>query len=186
MSRARHLIARVARRARGPGGDQRGYTLVELLVVLVILGIVLGALVGAWVTAMHAELDATRRLEAQRNARVAVDRMRDELHCTDQLTFTSAASVTARLPAACPEAQGVTTNLTYDTQLVSTGRYRLRRNSVVVADYLTSGNVFAYVAPSTAALGKLNVVLPVDVTPADSVGRWRLAADIVLRNTTRA
>ena len=186
MSRARHLIERVARRARGSGGGQRGYTLIELLVVLLILGIVLAALMGAWVTAMHAELDATRRYEAQRNARMAVDHMRDELHCTDLLTLSSASSFTARLPADCPEAQGVTTNVVYDTQLVSTGRYRLRRNSVAVADYLTSGNVFAYVAPSTAALGKLSVVLPVDVTPADSIASWRLAADIVLRNTTRA
>src|SRR6185436_2012345 len=56
MSRARHLIERMARRARGSGRGQRGYTLVELLVVLLILGIVLAALMGAWVTAMHAEM----------------------------------------------------------------------------------------------------------------------------------
>lgn len=186
MSRARDLIGgvpwRLARRARSSGG----YTLVELLVVLSILGLVLGALLGAWVAGLHAELDATRRYRAQQEARVAVDRMRDELHCADLLTLTSPSSFSVRLPADCPEAKGVTTTLTYDTQLVSTGRYQLRRNGSVVADYLTSGEVFAYVAPTSTALGKLTVDLPVDVTPGDDVASWDLAVDIVLRNTTRA
>jgi hypothetical protein len=112
--------------------------------------------------------------------------MRDELHCTDQLTFTSAASVTARLPADCPDAQGVITDVTYDTQLVSAGRYELRRNSVQVADYLSSGDVFAFVAATPTTLGKLRVTLPVDVTPEDATASWELGVDIVLRNTTRA
>jgi prepilin-type N-terminal cleavage/methylation domain-containing protein len=186
MSRARHLIACTARRLHTRESASAGYTLVEMLVVLLILGIVLGALISAWVTGFHAELDATRRYEAQRQARLAVDRMRDELHCADLLTLSGPSSFTAQLPADCPEAQGVVTNLVYDTQLVSTGRYRLRRNSVAIADHLTSGNVFAYVAPSATSLGKLSVTLPVDVTPGDSIASWDLAADIVLRNTTRA
>jgi prepilin-type N-terminal cleavage/methylation domain-containing protein len=186
MSIVQTLIGALTRRVAGRTGGSRGYTVVELLVVMSILGIVLAALIGAWVTGYHAELDATRRYEAQQEARVAVDRMRDELHCADLLTLTSPSSVSVRLPLDCPEAQGVETTLTYDTQLVSTGRYRLRRNGVAIADYITSGDVFQYVAPSTAALGKLQVALPVDVTPADAIGSWDLAVDIVLRNTTRA
>ena len=160
--------------------------MVELLVTLSILAIVLGALLGAWVSGMNAEIGATQRYQAQQEARVAVDRMRDEFHCGDQLTFTSAASVTIRLPADCPGTGGVTTNVTYATTLVSTGRYRLMRGGIVVGDYLTSGNVFEYVNPSATSLGKLRVTLPVDRKPGDAIGAWTLRADIVLRNTVRA
>lgn len=179
MRRPLLALVRVARR-------QAGYTIVELLVVLLILGIVLGALIGAWVSGMHAEIDATQRYEAQQQARLAVDKLRDELHCGDELTFTSSSSITIRLPADCPGSQGAVTTVTYDTALVSTGRYRLRRNGAAVVDYITSGGVFAYTPPSPSSLGKLTVTLPVDRKPGDAIGDWRLAADIVLRNTTRA
>ena len=177
----RDRVAAVLRRAR----REAGFTLPELLVTLTILGIVLAALMGAWVSGLHAEGDATRRYQAQQEARVAVDKMRDELHCADQLTFTSAASVTLRLPAECPEAQGVVTNVTYSTSC-SGQRCKLLRGTLPVADYVTTGNVFAYTAPSAASLGKLRVTLPVDVKPADTIGSWRLTVDIVLRNTVRA
>ncbi len=174
-------LAALLRRAR----SEAGYTLPELLITLTILGIVLAALIGAWVTGLHAETNATRRYRAQQEVRVAVDKMRDELHCADQLTFTSAASVTLRLPAECPDARGVVTNVTYSTSCAGS-RCKLLRNGGVVADYITTGNVFSYQAPSAASLGKLHVDLPVDLTPADRVGAWRLAVDIVLRNTVRA
>jgi len=90
------------------------------------------------------------------------------------------------LPAACPSAGGTQQNIVYDTQLVSTGRYKLRRAGVVIADYLTTGDIFSYVAPTSGVLGKLHVDLPVDLTPQDLQARWRLQADLVLRNTTRA
>jgi len=177
--RARIALLRPARR-------QAGYSVVELLVVLGILATVLGALLGAWVSGMHAEIDATQRYQAQQQARVAVDRMRDEFHCGDQLTFTSAASISIRLPADCPGTGGATTNVTWTTELVSTGRYRLKRGAVVVGDYLTSGSVFEYIAPTASALGKLRVTLPVDRKAGDAIGAWTLRADIVLRNTVRA
>jgi hypothetical protein len=76
-------------------------------------------------------------------------------------------------------------NIVYDTQLVSTGRYQLRRAGVRVADYVTSAAVFNYTAPATGRLGSLRVDLPVNIKPSDAGKTWRLVADIVLRNTTR-
>jgi prepilin-type N-terminal cleavage/methylation domain-containing protein len=168
-------------------GCERGYTLVELLQVTVILGVILGAITTLFVRASIAEVDMNRRFQAQQEARLAVDRMRREIHCASLVTPTGAsASITVTLPAGCPTAGGAPTTVVYDTSLVSTGRYQLRRAGVRVADYVSASSVFTYTAQSTSGLGKLNVVLPVNLTPTDASKEWRLVADIVLRNTSRS
>jgi len=153
---------------------------------MAILGIVLGGIVTLMVSGTRAEVDMNRRFQAQQEARLAADRMRAEIHCASALTLTNPAAITIALPASCPTASGTAQNVTYDTAQVSTGRYQLRRAGSAIADYVTTGDVFAYAAPSAASLGKLQVDLPVDLTPGDSQGLWRLEVDIVLRNTVRA
>ena len=145
----------VGRALRGRGG----YTLIELLAVLTIFLIVVSSLTTLFVSGAKAELDANRRFQAQLSARVAFDQMRREIHCASSLTFTSAASVTITLPPGCPSAGGATTTVVYDTASAGTNRYQLRRKkgsgaAVPIADYLTSGSIFAYTAPSTTALGQ--------------------------------
>jgi prepilin-type N-terminal cleavage/methylation domain-containing protein len=167
-------------------GSECGYTLIELLQVTVILAVVLGAIMVLFVNATNAEVDMNRRFQAQQGARVAVDRMRREIHCASAITPTgAAASITVSLPAQCPGAGGTQVNVTYDTALVSTTRYRLRRNGVTIADYVTTANAFNYSAPTQAKLGILRVELPVNVKASEAHKTWRLASDIVLRNTAR-
>jgi prepilin-type N-terminal cleavage/methylation domain-containing protein len=174
------------RRLRRLLANERGYTLIELLQVTVILAVILAAITTLFVRASIAEVDMNRRFQAQQEARVAVDRMRREIHCASLVTPTGAsASITVTLPAGCPSAGGSATTVVYDTQLVSTGRYRLRRAGVQVADYITAASVFNYTAQSTSGLGKLNVTLPVNLKPTEAAKEWKLVADIVLRNTTR-
>ncbi len=166
--------------------SQTGYTVVELLAVLTILMTVITALTGLFVSAAKAEIDLNRRFEAQQAARVAADRLRREVHCASAITLTSAASITVTLPGHCPTAVGgAVTDVVYDTEPVASGRFRLRRAGVRIADYLTSDNVFSYTAPSAASLGRLRLNLPVNVNPNEGWKTWRLATDIVLRNTTR-
>jgi prepilin-type N-terminal cleavage/methylation domain-containing protein len=172
---------------RGRGG----YTLIELLTVLSIFLVVVTALTTLFVSGARAELEANRRFEAQQTARIAVDKMRREIHCASALTLTSASSISITLPAGCPTAGGVDSTVVYDTALVSTNRYTLRRKqgaaaAVAIADHLTAGSVFSYVAPSTSALGQLHVDMSVNVYPNEAWKTWRLVTDIVLRNTTRS
>jgi len=164
-----------------------GYTLVELLVAMVILGTITSAVTVLFVQASTAEADMNRRFKAQQDARVAVDRMRREVHCAKQITPTGvSASITVTVAGVCPTAVGgVDTNHTYDV-VSSEGRYKLRRNNVVLADYVAEQNAFNYTAPVTGvSLGKLRVTLPINTTPSNQAKEWRLVADIVLRNTTR-
>ena len=166
--------------------QESGYTLFELLQVTVILAVVLGALTTLFVRAMNSELDMNQRFQAQQEARLAVDKMRREIHCATAVTPNgTSASITITLPAQCPSSGGSQITVVYDTQLVSTGRYRLRRAGVPIADYITSPNAFTYTAPGVGTLAKLHLDLPVNVRPNQARETWKLAADIVLRNTTR-
>ena len=168
-----------------------GVTVVELLIVLIILGTVLTALTTLFVGGMKAELEADQRFRAQDQARLAVDRMRREVHCASAISST-ASVVTVTLPGHCPSAVGATvTTVVYNFQSVASSRSKLRRAvnggaAVTVADHITSENAFSYTAPSTATLGKLNVDLQVNVKPDEGWKTWRLNTDIVLRNTVRA
>lgn len=165
---------------------ERGYTLVELLQVTVILSIVLTGLTVLFVQATNAELQMNKRFQAQQEARVAIDKMRREIHCAKAITPAgNASSITVTIPSQCPTSGGTEINVVYDTQLVSTERYQLRRAGVRIADFVRIGNVFTYTAPTSASLGKLHVDLPINIQPPGAGGTWELKADMVLRNTSR-
>jgi prepilin-type N-terminal cleavage/methylation domain-containing protein len=183
---------RFARRLRSRGG----YTLVELVVVLSLFLIVTTSLVSLFTAGAKAEVDLNRRFQAQQNARLALDRLRRELHCANGITpgadgdaDGNVASISVTLPSQCPTAQGAARTVVYDTNQVSAGRWTVRRTmegaAVVIADYITNDDIFKYTAPSPAARGLLHVDLPVNVDPNEGWKQWRLVDDIVLRNTLR-
>lgn len=166
-----------------------GYTLPEAITVMAILAIVLGGLTTMFHAGMRAELRASREYDAQQTARIALDRMRRELHCASAISATNGvavSSITVTLPAIC---QSADTSVTYATAGVGTNRYELRRTgatgTVVVADYVTAASLFTYYVPATGTLGRLRVQIPVNVNPSDAGTLWTLEDDIVLRNTDR-
>lgn len=178
------MSARVARLRRLVAAEG-GYTLIELLQVTVILGVILGALTVLFVNASNAELEMNRRFQAQQAARVAVDRMRREVHCASAVSPAgTSSSIAVTIPAQCPTAGGTPITVVYDTQPVGTSRYELRRAGVRVADYVTEPNVFSFSAVSER-LATLRVNLPINTKPADASKEWRLVGDIVLRNSPR-
>ena len=182
-------------------GGERGYSLIEMLIVLSIMSVVMGALTTVFVQASNSELDMNNRFQAQQESRLALDKMRREVHCGSVATPAgSSSSVTLTLPAYCKTGSG---SITWCTRNVSTNRYALYRvvgascsGGVKWADYLVptssasvcSGTlcIFTYVAQSTSSLAKLHVDFPVNVKPSKSVELYELADDIVLRNSTRS
>jgi prepilin-type N-terminal cleavage/methylation domain-containing protein len=188
------VIRRLARHVRG----QRGYTLIELVAVLAIFLMIVTALVSLFTSGAKAELDLNRRFEAQQNARLALDKIRRELHCSDGVTATpnvAVTSISVSMPAQCPAAQGVATTIVYDTVSLGSSRWQLRRTkdgvSIPIADYIVStsavpnGAVFTYSPQTATTRALLHVDLPVNVYPNEGWKQWRLVDDIVLRNTLR-
>jgi prepilin-type N-terminal cleavage/methylation domain-containing protein len=173
---------------------ERGYTLIELLMVTVILSVVMTGLTVLFVQATNAELQMNKRFQAQQEARVAIDKMRREIHCAKAITPAgNSASITVTIPSQCPTSGGSEINVVYDTQLVSAGRHRLRRAGVKIADYVRDADgvddgvakAFTYTAPTTDSLGRLRVDLPINIQPPGAGGTWELVADMVPRNTSR-
>jgi prepilin-type N-terminal cleavage/methylation domain-containing protein len=184
------ILSRLRTR-RFRAASERGYTLIELLVVLAIFTTIVTALVSLFTSGAKAELDMNRRFEAQQNARLALDRMRRELHCSSGITASAGAvaTVTVALPSQCPSSGGAAVSVVYDMSQVSTNRYKLRRTmngtTVVIADYITSGTPFTYTAQNASSKAILHVNFPVNVNPNEGWKAWRLVDDIVLRNTLR-
>ena len=190
---SRGLWAAVWRRATASDG----YTLSEMLVVLAILLVVLTSLTTLFVSASRAQLDMSNRVEAQQNARLALDALRREIRCARDVAGTSS-SITITLGAYCPtNTTGAAATVTWCT-LDSGGAppYALWRDSgsscsgtgMQRADHLIAAAIFSFAAPAMGAgrLWKLEVTLTVDFTPADAKQRYILEDDIVLRNSTRS
>ena len=125
------------------------------------------------------------RFQAQQSARLAVDKMRREVHCASSVTpIGASSSITVTLPSQCPTSGGSQANIVYDlsssrrTDTASAGRASPSRTGSRATPSST------YTAPQTGKLATLRVDLPVDPSAAKK-HVWRLQTDIVLRNTTR-
>jgi prepilin-type N-terminal cleavage/methylation domain-containing protein len=186
--------------------DERGYTLVELLVVIVILGVVMEGLTTMFVTASNAQVDMNNRFQAQQTARVALDKIRREVHCASGAGSTSANTqvslVTLSIATYCKTYSGSTT-VTWCTRASSTSGYALYRinassatctGGVKWADNLQASStaptcsgalcIFNY-QTQISMLARLHVDLPVNVRPKKSIETYELIDDLVLRNSAR-
>jgi type II secretory pathway pseudopilin PulG len=187
------VAARLRRRLRREGG----YTLTELVAVLAIFMTVVTPLTALFMSGARSELDANKRFEAQQNARLALDKLRRELHCSSGITnldgtplpTTPVSAIRVSLPSHCPSAGGVTTTVVYELVAAGSASWKLQRTkgttTVGIAEHLTNDDVFTYAAQSVDSRATLHVDLPVDVNPNEGSGSWRLVDDIVLRNTLR-
>jgi prepilin-type N-terminal cleavage/methylation domain-containing protein len=201
-------LRRCAAAARRRLAAEHGYSLSEMLVVLAIIGIVLGALTQLFVSASTAQVDMTRRFEAQQDMRLALDKLRREIHCASAVTGAPpTSSITISLGSYCPtNGTAAATQITWCTK-DKNGTVPPNPNPALGApyslwryvgstcsgtgqkwgDYLTIHQVFTgYIPHGSGSLGKLSVNLPVDLTPNDTKQRYVLQDDIVLRNTSRS
>lgn len=180
---------------------ERGYSLVEMLTVLVIMGVVMTSLTTVFVQASNSESDMNNRFQAQLASKLALDKMRREVHCASVATPAgSSSSVTITLPSYCKTGSG---SITWCTRSNGTNRYALYRvvgatcsGGVKWADYLVPSSsaatcsgalcIFNYTAQSTTSLAKLTVDFPVNVKPTKTVDLYELKDDLVLRNSSRS
>jgi len=172
--------------------EESGFTLIELVTVMAMMLIVMAAVTEAMIAANKTEEDLNRRFGSQVNARIALDQLRREIHCASAVTPSgSSATITITLGSRCPTA-GAGTTVSWCTSGSGSryGLYRLVGSTCSASgrkavDYLTAATVFSFAPQSTSSLAVLSVTLPVNTNPASGLPDYRLADDIVLRNSSR-
>lgn len=180
--------------------EEAGYSLIELLVVLVILGTVLGGLTTVFVSGSKAELDMNLRFQAQQNARLALTRIRVDIHLAGCPSTGSASTIslysTPAVPGVCSGSPSVTWCTGASTKLVN--RWALYRASgstcnssigLEIADYLTTSSLFTTNSPTTGSKQRASITVdfPVSTNKTSSnIDQYRLRDTIVLRNAPQA
>jgi type II secretory pathway pseudopilin PulG len=176
--------------------SERGFTLIEALSSLTILMTVMGAMTALMVAGTRTQSDQNRRFQAQTEARLGLDRIRRDVHCSSSVSPAGAsATVTLTMSSTCPTSGGGT-SITWCTVANGTGRYGLWRytgsacsgTGLKIADYLTTANAFSYTAPTAGSMLRktLSVTLAVNLTPSKPERVYSLQDDLVLRNSVRA
>jgi len=186
--------------SRATAGEERGYTLVELLVVMVILGVVLSGLTAVFVSGSNASVDLNRRFAAQQEARVALDRIRGDIHCASAAQAQTINSYPglklavgncyASTPTVAWCAVQVTSSPPHYALYRTTGTTSLCTSSdasrVLVADYLTTSSAFTTATIPQYSLQNVGVDFTVSVHPTTKTrDAYRLTDSIVARNATR-
>jgi prepilin-type N-terminal cleavage/methylation domain-containing protein len=198
------VLGRAVRRFSPNAED--GFTLIEMLVVMIVLLAILAPLTGSLVSAQIAQVDQTRRLDAQENARQALDRMRKDIHCAHGVTdpyandsggYTIVMTETNTTGVAeCPNlVQTNASGVQWCTIPVAgaTDRYQLYRENdpddtcdgggaTFMVDYLTSPNIWASPTCVVDQFPTVEVTMPVDVDPSKRPGAYTLSDQIALRN----
>ena len=167
--------------------DERGFSLIELLVVVSLLGVIMAGLSGLFVSGIRAQDELNQRFQAQTQARTAVSKLRVDAFCASAVTGSST-SLTFTTQADCDS----TGTVKWCTVASGTGRYKLLRLSGTGAcstagrfygDYLTTGSVFAIGTPTTSKLAEVKVDLRLKQRLMKSP--YRLCDVVVLRNSSR-
>jgi prepilin-type N-terminal cleavage/methylation domain-containing protein len=182
----------VIERLRG----EAGYSLVEMLTVMVIMSIVFAGITTVFVSGSRAQTEQDRRFQAQLATRLALDKIRRDIHCASDVSPTSGfprSSITFTMPSGCGG------NVSWCTAAVTgyTNRYKLYRQTgstcssaagVMIADYLsnTTGNVFVDFlhASGCGCLASLEVDFKVSLK-GSNVDSYELTDKVFLRNSTR-
>jgi prepilin-type N-terminal cleavage/methylation domain-containing protein len=181
--------------------DQRGFTLIEMLVAMVILSIVLGGLTTIFVRGSAAELDLNRKFNAQEQARLGLTRFRVDAHCASaaQAQTINTYPGVKLLVSSC---YASATTVSWCAVQVSTTppRYQLWRSTgttnicaaadttrVMVADYLTT-STGVFTTSTIPQYGLQTVAIDFKVSAnaaATTKDVYELTDSIVARNSTR-
>jgi prepilin-type N-terminal cleavage/methylation domain-containing protein len=180
---------------------EEGYSLVELLVVMLILGTVLAGLTTVFVGGSNAEIRLNQRFQAQQQARLALDRIRTDIHCASAAQAQTIGTYTGSIKLAETScySYAATPTVSWCPVSVTSTRYQLYRSTatsnictssdatrLLVADYLTtSSNVFTTAAIPQNSLQTVGIDIKVSAntkTPALDV--YELTDSIVVGNYT--
>ena len=188
--------------------EERGYSLVELVITMAILGVIMGGVATLFVSGIYSQTDLDQRFQAQVQLNTAIGKLRREAHNACGLRAGNTTSViTLNMPGTGnfqPPATPCSVPLTVTWCTYGSGtRWALYRidnattcptspaalpsTAKKYADFITIAAIFtSYTAkdPVNSILGRLHIHIPVNVeTNAAATTIYTLDDDIVMRNS---
>ena len=182
--------------------SEHGYSLVEMLIVMALMGIVIGGLTTVFVSGSGAENNLNQEFQAQQTARLALDRLRGDVHCASTATYNANINGHPGMQLAvsgCWASTTVTWCILASTKLG--GRYALWRTTLNTASTCTAADTQkllqaddlmltpATILTTTCAskgLPSVGIDFKVNVNSASkSSDTYELKDNLVTRNSTR-
>jgi prepilin-type N-terminal cleavage/methylation domain-containing protein len=169
---------------------ESGYSVVEMLTVMAIMSIVFAGITTVFVAGSNAQVEQDQRFQAQLETRLAMDKVRRDIHCASGVSAHTSSAVTLTIT-------GCGTDVSWCTFAVAghANRFTLHRtvgstcssSSTRVADYLVSGDVFGAFShvEGCGCLASLAVDFRVSLKSSATDGAYQLRDTIYLRNSTR-
>lgn len=166
--------------------DERGITLIELLIVCLTMGIVMTGVVNVFVSGSRAGSDADARFQAQQDTRLALDRLRFEARCASAATLVSSgAGVALTLPSVCAHGSGSIAWCVTAGELTRYVGTSCTGTGTPFVGSIVSATPFSLPAPASGTLPQLQVALTANTTGRSS-DAFSLADTITLRNAAPA
>jgi prepilin-type N-terminal cleavage/methylation domain-containing protein len=175
--------------------EERGFTLVELIVTMAIMLFVITALVQLMTSGTRAENDLNLRFQAQEAARLGLDVFRREVHnaCaatvsgggTQVTLMTNDQSTRGSFPCNVVGSNWCTSGSGTRFQLYRQAGSGACGSGVIRADYLISGAIFSLPAPTAGELPKVGIDMTVNRQTSTPQLQYRLDDAIALRNARR-
>ena len=151
--------------------NKKGFSLIELMVVVVILGLMVLGLVTFFTGGVRSWISGQSQLEAQRNARQAMDIMVREIREGESYSST-VSSVTVDIPALGSES-------VYSVTFEKIGNIIYREVNFVSTPLINNVKTLSF--PASTDLSKVHIILEVDVDD-DGNPDITLDTDVNLRN----
>jgi prepilin-type N-terminal cleavage/methylation domain-containing protein len=166
--------------------DERGVTMIELLVVIVLAAIVMTPVVALTVAGVRASSNSNARLSSQQNTRLALDRLEFEGRCANNASLVnSGQGVTFSLPTTCSHANGqVTWCVVSGTLTRYTSNACSGGSSQKFVTNVTTATPFTIPTTASGDLPQLDVNIGVNF--AGNSTSATLTDTITLRNASRA
>ena len=171
--------------------NQKGFSLIEMMVVVVILGLIVLGLVTFFTGGTKSWVAGQSQLKAQREARQAIDRMVREIRGGNNIITGSDISITVNIPN-FDDKGIIISNDTIEYRL--DGTTRIQRNNIPLIDNVLREDgvaIFRYYEnsesevippfPTDNAVSKIHINLKVDVDK-DGNPDITLNTDVNLRN----
>jgi type II secretory pathway pseudopilin PulG len=164
-----------------------------MLTVMAIMSFVFAGITTVFVAGSNAQVEQDQRFQAQLATRLAMDKIRRDIHCASDVSSHASNAVTLTIT-------GCGTDVSWCTVAVAgqANRFTLHRtvggsggtcssSGTKVADYLVSGDVFGTFShvEGCGCLASLAVDFKVSLKSSATVGAYQLRDTIYLRNSTR-